>query len=99
VYERVVPSRVNFAWVAKRRYRAGQVRALVSYKFDRAEYVRLSWSAPLKVVLCVIMSVFTMPSRARAMWWLVRGMFHCGTISYAIGAAVYEEYGNPVKPN
>jgi hypothetical protein len=33
------------------------------------------------------------------MWWLMRGIFHCGTISYAIGAAVYEEYGNPVKPN
>jgi succinoglycan biosynthesis protein ExoM len=99
VYERVVPSRVNFAWVAKRRYRSGQVRALVSYKFDRAEYVRLSWTAPLKVVLCVIMSVFTMPSLARSMWWLMRGIFHCGTISYAIGAAVHEEYSNPVKPN
>src|SRR5215472_4003210 len=49
VYENVVQSRANFAWVVKRRYRAGQARALVSRKFDRSEYTRLSWTAPLKV--------------------------------------------------
>jgi hypothetical protein len=27
------------------------------------------------------------------MWWLMRGIFHWGTISYAIGAGVHEEYG------
>jgi succinoglycan biosynthesis protein ExoM len=93
VYERVVPSRVNLAWIVRRRYRAGQVRALVSHKFDRAEYGRLSWTAPLKMAICAIMSVFTMPSRARAMWWLMRGVFHWGTISYALGASVHQEYG------
>jgi succinoglycan biosynthesis protein ExoM len=93
VYERVVPSRVNLTWIVRRRYRAGQVRALVSHEFDRAEYRRLAWTAPLKVAICAIMSVFTMPSRARAMWWLMRGVFHWGTTSYALGASVHQEYG------
>jgi len=30
VYERVIPSRANVRWVVRRRYRAGQTRALVS---------------------------------------------------------------------
>src|SRR5258708_2706917 len=99
VYESVVPSRANFAWVVKRRYRAGQARALVSHKFDRSEYARLSWTAPLKVAICAIMAAVTIPNRPRAMWWLMRGVFHSGTISYALGLRVHEEYSNPVKPN
>jgi succinoglycan biosynthesis protein ExoM len=95
VYESVVPSRANFAWVVKRRYRAGQARALVSHKFDRSEYTRLSWTAPLKVAICAMMAAVTSPNRARAMWWLMRGIFHWGTVSYALGASVHEEYGKP----
>jgi len=93
VYERVIPSRANVRWVVRRRYRAGQTRALVSHKFDRVDYRRLSWTAPLKVVACAIMSAVTLGNRPRAMWWLMRGIFHCGTISYAIGACVHDEYG------
>jgi len=95
VYESVVPSRANFVWVVKRRYRAGQARALVSHKFDRSEYTRLSWRAPLKVAICAIMAAVTSPNRARAMWWLLRGILHWGTVSYALGASVHEEYGKP----
>jgi succinoglycan biosynthesis protein ExoM len=93
IYERVIPSRANVRWVVRRRYRAGQTRALVSHKFDRVDYRRLSWTAPLKVVACAIMSAVTLANRPRAMWWLMRGIFHCGTISYAIGAGVHDEYG------
>ena len=93
VYERVIPSRANVRWVVRRRYRTGQLRALVSHKFDLVDYRRLSWTAPLKVVACAIMAAVTLANRSRAMWWLMRGIFHCGTISYAIGAGVREEYG------
>jgi succinoglycan biosynthesis protein ExoM len=93
VYERIVPSRANVTWVVRRRYRSGQIRALVSHKFDRMDYRRLSWTAPLKIVACAIMSAVTLANPPRAMWWLMRGIFHCGTISYAIGAGVHEEYG------
>jgi succinoglycan biosynthesis protein ExoM len=92
VYERVISSRINLTWIVRRRYRAGQVRALVSHQFDRSEYAWLSWTAPLKVAICAIMSVVTVPNRPRAMWWLMRGVFHWGTISFALGASVHEEY-------
>jgi succinoglycan biosynthesis protein ExoM len=98
VYESVVPSRANFAWVVKRRYRAGQARALVSRKFDWFEYVRLSCTAPWKGAICAIIAAVTSPNRARAMWWLMRGIFHWGTVSYALGASVYEEYGKSSEP-
>jgi succinoglycan biosynthesis protein ExoM len=92
VYERVVASRANLTWIVTRRYRAGQVRALVSQRFDRAQYRVVSWSAPFKVATCAIMTVFTIPSRTRSMWWLLRGVLHVGTISYALGASIHEEY-------
>jgi succinoglycan biosynthesis protein ExoM len=92
VYERVVSSRLSLGWIVRRRYRAGQVRALVSHQFDRFEYAWLSWTAPLKVTVCAIMAATTILNRPRAMWWLMRGVFHWGTISYALGARVHEEY-------
>jgi succinoglycan biosynthesis protein ExoM len=92
VYERVDPSRVNLTWIVRRRYRVGQVRALVSHKFDRAEYRRLAWTSPFKVATCAIMSFFTILSRSRSMWWLMRGVFHAGTICYALGTSINEEY-------
>jgi len=95
VYERVIPSRANVRWVVRRRYRAGQTRALVSHRCDPAEYIRLSLTAPFKVVVCVVISGLMIPRRARAIWWLMRGVFHLGTISYALGIRVHEEYGKP----
>jgi succinoglycan biosynthesis protein ExoM len=95
VYERVIPSRANVRWVVWRRYRAGQTRALVSYRCDPAEYSRLSLTAPFKVVVCVVISGLMIPRRARAIWWLMRGVFHLGTISYALGIRVHDEYAKP----
>ncbi len=45
VYEEVVPSRLNLAWVLRRRYRAGQVYAMMFERFDRRAYRRAAWSA------------------------------------------------------
>jgi succinoglycan biosynthesis protein ExoM len=92
VYERVIPSRANVRWVVRRRYRAGQTRALVSYRCDPAEYIRLSLTAPFKVIICVVISGLMILRGARAICWLMRGVFHLGTISYALGIRVHEEY-------
>lgn len=95
VYENVVRSRINIKWIATRRYRAGQVRAFMAYRLDRSEYRRLSWTAPAKVAICLFMSIVTTPSPTRAMWWLMRGVFHAGTLSYVLGFPVHEEYAAP----
>ena len=35
----------------------------------------------------------TILNPARAMWWLMRGVFHFGVLSYSLGAGVHREYG------
>jgi succinoglycan biosynthesis protein ExoM len=93
VFENVVASRLNLGWVLKRRYRAGQVHAMMFRRFARTAYLWVSWTAPLKLVACIVMFGVTAFNRDRAMWWLRRGTLHFGVLSYAAGLKVHEEYG------
>jgi len=47
------------------------------------------------VIICVVISGLMIPRGARAICWLMRGVFHLGTISYALGIRVHEEYAKP----
>jgi succinoglycan biosynthesis protein ExoM len=96
VYEDVAPSRINLAWIGTHRFRAGQTYAMMFRRFDLAAYRRLRWRAPLKIGACAAMFTLTAIWPSRAMWWLVRGIFHCGTLSFALGARVYPEYAPAV---
>jgi succinoglycan biosynthesis protein ExoM len=92
VYEEVVASRSNLAWIARRRFRAGQVYAKTFHQLDRASYRRASWTAPFKIAACGVMSAATAFRPNRAMWWLMRGTFHIGILTYAMGMSIYQEY-------
>ncbi|HEY1982384.1 MAG TPA: glycosyltransferase [Xanthobacteraceae bacterium] len=92
VYEDVVPPRINFRWIATRRYRAGQVYAKSFHDFNRSKYRRVALTAPLKIALCISATAATLLNSSRAMWWLIRGIFHLGSLSYVLGANIYEEY-------
>jgi succinoglycan biosynthesis protein ExoM len=94
VYEDVAPSRINLTWIATHKFRAGQTYAMMFNKFDKAAYRRVSWSAPLKISGCIAMLALTAINRRRAMWWLVRGVFHCGVLSYSLGMAIHQEYAS-----
>ena len=87
VHEDVVASRLNLTWVRLRRYRAGQVYAMMLHRFDGRAYWWAVWSAPLKILFCLLMSVVTILSPPRALWWLMRGVFHFGVLSYGLGAS------------
>jgi succinoglycan biosynthesis protein ExoM len=39
------------------------------------------------------MAVATAFRPRRAAWWLMRGTFHAGVLSYMLGAGIYQEYG------
>jgi len=93
VYEDVAAARLNLGWIARRRYRAGQVYALMFHQLDRASYRRVSWTAGAKIAACAAMVAATAPSGRRAMWWLMRGTFHAGVLSYVLGAGIHQEYG------
>jgi len=92
VYEDVVPPRITFRWIATRRYRAGQVYAKLFHDFNRSKYRRVALTAPLKIAVCLSATVATMFNSSRAMWWLIRGIFHLGSLSFVLGADIYEEY-------
>ncbi|SDR54565.1 succinoglycan biosynthesis protein ExoM [Rhizobiales bacterium GAS191] len=92
VYEEVVASRSNLTWIARRRFRAGQVYAKTFHQLDSASYRRASWTAPLKIAACGVMSAATAFRPNRAMWWLMRGTFHIGILTYAMGMSIYQEY-------
>jgi succinoglycan biosynthesis protein ExoM len=93
VYEDVAPSRLNLQWIARRKFRAGQVYALMLLRFDNPAYRRGALSSPLKIGACVTMSGLTLLDPRRAMWWLLRGIFHTGVLSYVVGMKIYQEYG------
>ena len=96
VHEKVVASRLNLTRIRLRRYRAGQVYALMLHRFDRRAYLLALMTAPLKVVACVIMSGASLFKPGRAPWWLMRGVFHFGVLSFGLGAKLHREYQRSV---
>jgi succinoglycan biosynthesis protein ExoM len=94
VFEKVVPSRTNLAWIAKRKYRTGQIYAMTFRCYDMPVYCRMFLTTPLKIAVCGIMSAANAFNPTRRMWWLMRGTYHLGAASYMVGAKVYEEYNS-----
>ena len=98
VREDVAASRLNLKWILRRKFRAGQVYALMFLRFDLAAYRRAALTSPLKILTCAVMSVATAFDARRAMWWVVRGTFHIGMLNYMLGGRVYEEYRDAPWP-
>jgi succinoglycan biosynthesis protein ExoM len=94
VYEHVLPLRTTVRWIAARRYRAGQHYAMMFHDSERIKYWKVALTAPLKIGACVGVSAMLALSTYRAMWWLMRAIFHLGALSLVIGAKVYEEYSS-----
>jgi succinoglycan biosynthesis protein ExoM len=92
VFEHVAASRTNIRWVTARRYRAGQAYAMMFRNYNKPEYWRIVLTSPFKIAACACASAAMAISPKRAMWWSMRGIFHVGTLSLAVGARVYEEY-------
>jgi succinoglycan biosynthesis protein ExoM len=98
VREEVAASRLNLKWILRRKFRAGQVYALMFLRFDAAAYRRAALTAPLKIAACAAMAVAMGFEARRAMWWLVRGTFHFGMLNYMLGGSVYQEYRDSPWP-
>jgi succinoglycan biosynthesis protein ExoM len=95
VYEDVAPSRATIDWIATRKYRAGQVYAMMFKRFDRRAYRKLQFLAPFKTVFCAARSLTAIGQPSRAMWWIMRGIFHFGVLCFSLNAKVHQEYGRP----
>jgi succinoglycan biosynthesis protein ExoM len=95
VYEDVAASRIGVGWIVKRRYRAGQTYALMLRRLSPSDYWRSASSSPVKIATCALMSALTAFDAGRAAWWIMRGAFHVGVLSSALGMRVHQEYRTP----
>jgi succinoglycan biosynthesis protein ExoM len=95
VYENVAPARLSISWIARRKYRAGQVYALTIKTFDKTGYQRVQVLALLKGFFCLVTSVVMVVKPSRAMWWLMRGLLHFGVVAFGVSGEIHEEYSDP----
>lgn len=93
VTEPVDPARLGLGWLARRRFRAGQVHWLVLGQTGG----RLAGGAgaALKLVACLGLAA---AAAARPEGWrggVLRAMLHAGVVAAALGLPVYREYAAP----
>lgn len=93
VFEDVAAGRATVGWVARRRYRAGQTYALMLRRFSPRRYALWAGTSPLKIAFCSLLGASTWFDPARASRWAMRGVFHLGGLSYALGFGIHQEYG------
>jgi len=92
VYEEVSDARTSLRWIVTRRYRAGQTYAKLQQRHKPLNYRQIPLLSPIKIAFCVGAAVLLAVRPAHAMWWLMRGIFHCGVLSYRLSGRVFEEY-------
>jgi len=94
VFEPVDPSRLGFAWIAKRRFRSG-------ITYGRLERGRLSLAMAgvslcltiLKIAYCMVRALLAVFSSTRRNFWLLRAVFHSGVITSISSVKEQELYG------
>ena len=98
VYEEVTAARTTGGWIARRKYRAGQTYALMLRRFSPRRYALSKWTSPLKIGACAIASAACALDQTRFRWWMMRGVFHVGVLSFALGVRIHQEYGPREAP-
>jgi succinoglycan biosynthesis protein ExoM len=92
VDEEIPPGRATLGWLARRRYRAGQIHCLLIRRSGVAPLAHVP-SAMAKMAWCYGLAILTLPMRRRSAAALLRGTLHLGFLSSAFGARTYAEYG------
>jgi succinoglycan biosynthesis protein ExoM len=95
-YEEVSAKRATLRWIVARRYRAGQTYAKLYRTYDGHRYLGLVLLSPIKAAACVAIALPLAVLPSRAMWWALRGVFHCGVFAFGAGAKIHQEYAQPI---
>ena len=74
-----------------RQYRAGQTYAMLQQRYNVRKYRYIPLLAPVKIAFCGGMAAILVIRPSREIWWLMRGIFHCGMLSYRLTGSVHEE--------
>lgn len=91
VFEPVVPERLTFAWLARRKFRMGQSYA--SSENSRFGQVILALKALVKAGFCGVMAMITVGVPARRNFWALRGCLHIGVMAGCLALPEPQTYG------
>ncbi len=85
--------RAGWRWLARRRFRSGQVHYLVLRRGGAGRWAGLA-AAP-KAAACFALALLALPSRRRTAAAALRGVLHVGVLAAMAGFAPYREYAAP----
>lgn len=94
VYEGVEPRRLNFHWIRKRKFRAGQSYGRHCAAPSLLTHFRMACASCGKIAICIAMTGIRAFSISKRRYWLLRSAFHCGVLSSAFGGRESISYGN-----
>ncbi len=93
VNEAVSPDRQSFAWLARRRFRAGQTHGLLILEDTRGARLPNLAKAMAKAIFCFAAAFILVIKTDRAHYWILRGMLHCGVAARLLGKRERVYYG------
>ena len=91
VSEPVVAGRLNFGWLARRKFRMGQSYA--SSESSRFGQIRLGLTALGKAGFCGLMALVFGWNATKRNFWALRGCLHCGVIAGCLALPEPQAYG------
>jgi succinoglycan biosynthesis protein ExoM len=92
VYEPVVPGRLSFGWLARRKFRMGQSYA--SSEPNRLGQLKLALTALVKAGFCGGMALVFVALPTRRNFWALRGCLHCGVVAGCLALPEPQAYGH-----
>jgi succinoglycan biosynthesis protein ExoM len=90
VTEPAAPARLNFGWIARRRFRAGQVHYLILREQGRTRDGVPA--AVAKALGCMVFAFLALGDPVRWRGNALRGALHLGVVASALGVPLYREY-------
>lgn len=92
VHENVDAARLNFDWVRRRKFRAGQTYGRHSPRAPTAAAGLIAGSLA-KMAVCGVMAALSAFSRTEQRYWILRGIFHYGVFTAQLGQKESVLYG------
>ena len=91
MFEPVVPGRLTFGWLVRRKFRMGQSYA--SSESTRFGQVRLALTALCKAGFCAVLALVYAGLPIKRNFWALRGCLHCGVVAGCLALPEPQAYG------
>lgn len=93
VREKVVPNRLRFDWLVRRRFMTGAIYGTCVAPDDLLRRSTVFFCSMLKAAYCGLRALLVVPRLDRCTFWIMRSVFHFGVLSGCIKPPKREVYG------